>query len=89
MHDQPITKSPTQVPYMLFLFGTYLYLLPYPYTKGTKRYHEIPSGIDQFFQIDLLKRSVNTEAQSAGAHKFLTSPRYEIFSGCGGAVAGI
>ena len=43
--------------------------------------HKVPrvsSGSDQSLQIDLLEQSVNTDAQSQGEQKFLTSPVYKI-----------
>jgi hypothetical protein len=36
--------------------------------------------VDQSFEIDLLQRSVNTDAKSPDEQKFLTSPGYEKLS---------
>jgi len=42
--------------------------------KKTSEIPRVPSGIDQSFQFDLLKRSVNTDAQSPSQYTFLTRP---------------
>jgi len=74
--SQPIPKPPKGSLLTIFFRIVAIPAPSHIYLSGSK----VPSAVDQSFEIDLLQRSVNTDAKSPREQKFVTSPGYEILS---------
>jgi hypothetical protein len=63
--SQSIPKPP-EVPYILFFIRIVAIPAPPPLDLSGPKVPRLPSMVDQSFEIDLLKRSANTDAKFPG-----------------------